>query len=87
MHFQGEEQNPVTFIRMNIRRNFEYEKGSRYPILQTWYKNFSQKLIQQDFEEITKFSQEQESIYLFISSKIQRTRRNTCNSKRTLQNV
>jgi hypothetical protein len=43
MHFQDEEQNPVTFIRMNIRRNFEYEKGSRYPILQTWYKNFSQK--------------------------------------------
>jgi hypothetical protein len=72
---------------MNIRRNFEYEKDSRYPILQTWYKNFSQKLIQQDFEEIIKISQEQESIYLLMCSKIQRTRRNTCNSKKTLQNV
>jgi hypothetical protein len=48
---------------MNIQRNFEYEKGSRYPTLQPWYKNFSQKLIQKRFRGNNKL-QPRTRIYL-----------------------
>jgi hypothetical protein len=34
--FQGEFQNLITFKGLVIQRNFEYERCSRGPTLQTW---------------------------------------------------